>query len=640
MNETMKAVLLAAMLCGWAGAIGAAETQTISLSGPGWMCDGNLVCVPHTWNATDGADGSHGEGARYNERRSSAELREGYVRKEARYTRALPDPTPGRRQFIRFEAVSQKARVFVNEREVGRHVGAFTAFCFEITKFLKPTGNELVVLADNTYDLSVPPISGDFTIYGGIYRDVWLIETPQVCVDRTIDGGPGMELDIRMDGRVTARVHVLGGEDVVRELHFPNPKLWTPETPHLYTATVTLDSGDSVSLDFGFRTCEFREDGFFYLNGERRFLRGVNRHQDREGKGWAISAADEREDVALIKEIGADAVRTAHCPASERFYSLCDRAGFIVWCENPLVNGVSFGADFDRNLRTMYREMVAQLKHHPSICMWSFMNELYCTYIPQPGVQEDVVEPYAKWAKTLDPTRPQVAAGWSDDYTRASNIAADGMGFNKYPGWYDKGTVDEVSRVIDEMFARHPRWKALCMSEYGAGASIFHHDDPAVDCHYWTPHNEEYQARAVATVYDAMLADGRFWGSFVWLMFDFGSDHRNEGDRAGINNKGLVTFDRKTKKDAYWFYRSLWTKDPVLHLVGTRREKTGETTDILVFSNVGDVTLEVNGTVVGTQKPDRVRRAHFKKVPMQKGENVVRVTAGGKTMCATWTREE
>ena len=608
-----------------------------SLNGPGWTCDGEPVSVPHTWNTTDASDGPNGESDMFRERRTSAEMRWSYLRKEARYVRALPNPTPGQRQFVRFEAASQKARVFVNGREIGSHRGAFTAFCFEITSALKPEGNEMVVLVDSTYDLTIPPVSADFSVYGGLYRGVSYIEAPSVCVDRTIDGGPGMELDIRMDGHVTARVHVLGGEDVVRDLEFPDPEPWTPENPKLYTATVTLDSGDSVSLDFGFRTCELREDGF-YLNGKKRFLRGVNRHQDRDGKGWAVSAADEAEDVALIKEMGADAIRTAHYPTSENFYSLCDRTGFVVWCENPLVNSVTFSADFDRNLRQMYREMVAQLKHHPSICMWSVMNEIYGNYICPKGVQEDVIEPYAQWAKTLDSTRPQVAAGHISRHTRVNQIPADGVGFNKYPGWYDGGTILAAKKVIDEMLLLTPRFRTMAMSEYGAGGSLFQHDDPAVDCRHWTVHNEEYQARAVAHMYDTMVSDGRFWGVFTWIMFDFGSDMRKEGDRFGINDKGLMTFDRKTKKDAYWFYRSCWTKDPTLHLVGTRRKSVGESTDVLVFSNVGEVTLEINGRVVARQVPDRVNRVNFAKIPMSPGENRIVVKAGGLSAAATWTR--
>ena len=617
----------------------AGTTKTLSLSGEGWTCDGAPVSVPHCWNSIDGADGPNGESDIFRERRTSAEMRFSYWRGEKRYVRALPDPTEGTRQFVRFEAASQKARVFVNDREIGTHRGAFTAFCYEITEAMKPSGNEMVVLVDNSYDLTIPPVSADFTVYGGIYRDVWFIETPMKCIDRTIDGGPGVELDVRMDGHVTAFVRVLGGTNETRELFFKNPVRWSPENPTLYTATVTLDSGDSVSLDFGFRTCEFREDGF-YLNGEKVFLRGVNRHQDREGKGWAVSKQDELEDVTLIKEMGANAVRTAHYPTSENFYSLCDRAGFVTWCENPLVNSVTFSDDFDRNLRTMYREMVAQLKHHPSICMWSVMNEIYGNYRHPKGVQEERIEPYAKWAKTLDPTRPQVGAADDSKRTRLNRIPADALAFNKYPGWYDNGTVEQAKNVIDEMFALNPTRKILGMSEYGAGGSVRQHGDSAEDCRHWTVNTEEYQARAIAHMYDAITGDGRFWGCFTWVMFDFGSDMRKESDRAGINNKGIVTFDRKTKKDVYWFYKANWTKEPVLHLVGTRRTECGGKSDVLVFSNVGEVTLKVNGKVVGSRKSDRVNRVNFAAVPMAKGENLIEVSAGGRTAAAVWKRAE
>ena len=604
------------------------KTQICCLSDDQWTADGEPVSVPHCWNVVDGADGPGAEREAHKDRRTSLELLEGYSRKAVSYRRVLPDPIEDRRQFLKVDAAATVATVKVNGREVGVHKGAFTAFCYEITKFLKPKDNELEIVVDNRRDVDVAPISGDYTMMGGLYRGVWLVETPQVCIDRTIDGGPGVELDVRMDGHVTAKVHVLGGPDETRELYFPNPVLWSPENPKLYEARIELSSGDAVTIPFGFRTTEFREDGF-YLNGVKRKLKGVCRHQEVGGKGWATNVEDEKADIALIREMGADAVRTAHYPQSESFYSFLDRAGLVAWCEVPLLNGVTHSEAFVENLKTQYREMVAQFKHHPSICMWSIFNELYENFPMPEESAEPLVEEFAAWAKPIDPTRPQVAASDQVLRTRLNRIPADALAFNRYPGWYN-GPIEGTRAIFDEMFASNATRRMFGISEYGGGGSIVQHGDPLVPCKENTIHTEEYQAYLHSRYYAEIAKEPRLWGTFLWVMFDFASDYRTEGDHPGINDKGMVCHDHKTKKDVFYFYQANWTTKPTLHLVGRRmRDYSGDKLNLLAFSNVGTVTLKVNDVLVGAKEPDDVATVLFKDVPLTKRANRIVVTSGG-----------
>ena len=270
MNIVLKP--FAFVVCGLFASVAVADQAVLSLSGPDWTLDGEPVSVPHTWNAEDGCDG----GKNPSGTRSSCGAVGSYVRKAATYRRTLPEPTRGRRQFIRCHGASIKATVSVNGREVGRHAGAFTAFAFEVTDFLKPTGNELAIRVDNTFDPSVPPISGDFTMYGGLYRDVEWIETDPVCIDPVTDGADGVVLDADpKTGTVVAQVRVLGGTNEIQRFRFANPRLWTPETPELHSVTVRVTQGgssDAVTVPFGFRAVDLSTDGF-RLNGVRRRLR-------------------------------------------------------------------------------------------------------------------------------------------------------------------------------------------------------------------------------------------------------------------------------------------------------------------------------------------------------------------------------
>ncbi len=633
--------LLFALCCAVLAAPSASARTVVSLCGDGWTCDGEAVSVPHTWNASDGADGSPaGEPPPEHGMSISPDS---YVRKAARYVRALPDPTPGKRQFVRFEGVSRKAEVFVNGARVGGHVGAFTAFAVEATKALRPKGNVLEVVADNRWDADVAPLSADYTLMGGIYRKVEWIETPPVCIDPVTDGANGVELDVSTNGTVRARIRVLapdGGVTVEeRTLRYENPELWSPENPRLYEATFAIPGGDAVTTTFGFRTAEFREDGF-YLNGVKRRLRGVNRHQDAGARGWAATPADEERDFALIREIGADAVRLAHYPQSGHVYDLCDRLGFLVWSEIPAINWLTDSPAFRTNLLQQAREMIAQHRHHPSVFAWSLFNEIYNDAPADraaEGWMEDILAETRGAMRAQDPSRPIVAAS-DRPAKRRLNGLPDQLAFNAYPGWYGDTTIEED---VAKWFAASGR-RSLAISEYGAGGNPFEHLDP-LPAERLDPggpiHPEETQVELMARNWRAIRSDGRLWGSFVWAMFDFAADARREGGKNGINDKGLVTRDRTVKKDAFHLFRANWSKEPVLYVCSRRMTETDRAAATVTgFSNVGAVTLTVNGKVVGSREPDAAKVVRWTDVPLRPGANRIVLSAGGHESVRLLTR--
>ena len=630
-----------------------AARETVPLSGSGWTADGEPVAVPHCWNISDGTDG---EGFPPEERwTKNSSCASGYERKTVVYARDLPSAAAGRRYFLRCGGACIVATVKVNGREIGTHRGAFTAFAFEITDALAAEGNRLEIAVDNRVQDDLAPVNADFTMYGGLYRDVELVVTDPVCIDPATDGADGVAVfPDAATGRVDVKVSLLGAEkaDIACRVTgpgisqtfegtsfvVPSPALWSPETPNLYALEVTARSGgytDTVSTRFGFRTVEFRPDGF-YLNGVRRKLRGVNRHQDKLGKGWALSAADEESDMEMIKELGADAVRTAHYPQSSHVYDLCDKLGLIAWVEGPNVNGLRFDDAFRSNVWRTAREMVAQNRNHPSIFVWSIFNELYNKVPMREGEPEAMMEEFNAYMKSLDSTRPTVAASDRPDKKRL-NAISDVFGTNRYPGWYQLDAYG-MTALLDEICGKNAM-SSLALSEYGAGGGFGTQGlatekvRPSGACHPMP-----YQAFVHREDYRLIRSDPRVWGAFVWVMFDLGSDCRREGERFGVNDKGLVCFDHRTKKDAYWLYRANWTNDPVLHLVGGRFDVApGRDVDVLVFSNIGTVTLEVNGKIVGEKAPDEVKSCLWRGIRLAPGVNSIAVRAGGLVRNAFWT---
>ena len=594
--------------------------------------------------AIDAADGL-GVPTNFNPKVLDSSGADSYLRKRAVYARSLPDPRPGRRYFVRSLGASIKAEASVNGVPVGRHVGAFTAFAFEITPALKPTGNRLEIAVDSRFDPDVQPIHADFSTFGGLYRDVVLIETDPVCIDPVTDGAQGVRIDAdAATGRVTAYVSVLGGTNEVQTFDFPDRELWSPEHPKLYELDIRIrqnGSTDSLRQAFGFRTAEFRADGF-YLNGRKRKLRGVNYHQECEAIGWALTEKDIARDIALMKDMGADTVRTAHYPHSAACYDLCDEKGLLAWIEIPASGRVETNAAYVARLSQVAREMVAQHRNHPSLLVWALFNELYGTYDGRPrmpkGTAEPVIAGLQKLVKGLDGHHPTCCAAVFED-RQELNAIPDVFAFNTYPGWYGSSPTNMTPNI--EKFLREggSGKTILGIGEYGSGASVHHHQNPLKDGKRQDAnfHPEETQVMMHRIEYAQILAHPRIWGSYIWAMFDFASDNRTEGDHKGINDKGLVTHDHLTTKDAYHFYRANWNPAPQLYLCSKRMvEVDAEKVTVTGFSNVGDVALYVNGREVGRRSPDAVRAVVWEGVKMDEGFNTVELRAGSLTDACTW----
>lgn len=646
----MRRILLAGVAV---AALSAGARRVTDLSGDDWRIDGEPGTVPHTWNAEDGADG-------FGDTRQVPSSSDGYERKRVVYSRVLPDPTPGKRTFIRCEGASIRAEVKVNGRPVGSHVGAFTAFVVDATAAMQSSSNVLEIAVDNFVDRDVPPVSADFTVYGGLYRKVELIETDELRFDSTPDGGPGLIVAADpQTGAVRVTPRVVGGRAPQYALRIegpgldrpisvrglsatvPSPKLWTPETPNVYTLTAVVHEGeqrDKVTLAFGFRSVAFDADGRFRLNGEVRRIRGVNYHQDREGKGWAVSEADQDADIALVKELGADGIRTAHYPHAPHVYDLCDRKGLLAWLEMPNVNVLTPSEAYRRNALRLVRETIAQHRHHPSVFVWSTSNEVKLIGDEKAKrFATDLQRELDALAHELDASRPTTLATFKP-LQREYNAIPTSLGFNFYPGWYS-GTADQMAERIDEAIKGSPEHPVIAVSEYGAGSTPGQHEVPNVRSAVHSDfHSEEYAAAVHHRNYRTLSADSRIWGTFVWVMFDFASDTRHEGGRYGLNDKGLVGFDHRTLKEPYYLYRANWRDEPMLHLVGERLSvTTNESVRVMAFSTVGDVTLEVNGARIGTASPDAVRTAVWDGVKLRDGDNRIRISAAdGRSVEATW----
>jgi len=623
----------------------------------GWTCNGEPVTVPHTWNAVDGADG---QGA-YPQDKDNSVAGRGYLRTSKTYAVSLPKPRPEKRYFVRFGGAAVTAKVAVNGRYVGEHQGPVTGFAFEITKFLRPHANRLEVAVDNYFDEDLPPIYGDYTVFGGLYRPVTLIETDQLCIDPLVDAGDGIEVETAADGTLRVKTHLNGpqvGAQVVcsiagqtfigGEYKVSGVEPWSPESPKLYELTVTVTAGawtDSVTRKVGFRTAEFKDDGF-YLNGVKRQMRGVNYHQEREGKGWAITEQEITEDLEIIRRMGADAIRGAHYSHSQFFCDECDRLGLMGFVEMPASSYVRTNELYLSRIRTATRETVNQCRNHPSIIVWSIFNELYSMWDGHkmgPDDGEIVAKAVQAEVKELDTYHP-TTCGAAYSKRVAVNRVPDVYAFNSYPGWYHEApgaSSADLAKNIDRHLKENGR-TITGIGEYGGGASIAHQANPFVRPEPGDVfHPEQNQTDLHHIEYGIIKADPRVWGSFVWVMYDFASDNRDEGDARGINDKGLATRDRLVMKDAYYFYKANWNSEPMLYLTGKRLVRTNsDKVQVRGFSNVGAVLLTVNGKQVGTLKPDPVNTVTWNEVTLQPGVNTIELSAGGLVDRCNWICEQ
>jgi len=579
-------------------------------------------------------------------------------------------PRPGRRYFIKFEAAGSVADVYLNGISLGGHRGAFGAFCFEITRELSVSDtNVLVIRASNAPEDDVAPLSGDFPVYGGLYRPVHLIETDEVCFTLTDHGSPGVVwrqttvtatqavVDViaqisngskqRKSLTLVARIVDAAGNTIaMREeaitsqgavtepftlrLALEQPHLWQGlRDPHLYRAIVELRDADGLVRDaveqpLGLRSFYFDPDRGFFLNGAPYHLHGVNRHQEVRGKGWAISEADMEVDVALLKELGATVVRCAHYQHSDFFYSLCDRAGILVWAEIPQVDKISSSAEFAATSRSQLLDLIRQNVNHPSIFCWSLFNELR----PKNPDPHRLLQDLKAVANSEDPTRPTIAATCTTDLPQMNKIP-DQLGWNVYYGWYgDWGPLSD----FDPMRAGY-RFNSLaggyCVSEYGAGANVNQHEQnpkrPKNDGQW---HPEEYQSVLHEVAWPQLKAAPYIWGTFVWVLCDFTSYWRHEGGTKGLNDKGLVTADRQTRKDAFYFYKANWSDEPTLYITSRRHaERTNAITDVKIYSNAAEAELLINGVPQGTRTNDGNSVFLWKTRTLWPGDNVVEVKA-------------
>jgi len=620
------------------------------------------VVLPHTWNNLDGQDGGNN-----------------YYRGPGWYRRHLnlsadAASLAAKRLYLCFDAASMVAQVYVNGKPAGEHKGAFAGFVFDVTDLLNLTGdNVIAVRVDNTHNVDVPTLAGDFTIFGGLYRPVHLLALDRLSISPIDDGGPGVyeqQISVTKDhasvraltklrntnstdktatiqldvldaaGKIVSTVHrdqtvpANGTADAEQDFTITHPHLWNGRAdPYLYTLHVTISDGktvvDQLDQPLGVRFFRVDPDKGFFLNGVSDPLHGVNRHQDRLDKGWAISPDDQQQDFDLIMEMGCNAIRLSHYQHAQQFYDLCDHGGIVVWAEACLVNTVTDSSAFDQTAQQQLRELIKQSYNHPSICFWSLCNEL------SPGrgsTRPDqnpllahevlVIGELNALAHALDPGRLTTAASNRPDPWFPFNQITDVMGYNYYDGWYGK-TPAAFGPDLDKLHASRPD-HSMGISEYGAGASVMEHEadpkQPRANNNPWHP--EEWQTEVHEASWRAIHQRQWIWGSFIWCMFDFASDGRNEGDHAGRNDKGMVTYDRKTKKDAFYFYKANWSDDPFAYITDRRfTPRCVGKGPVKIYSNCDMVELKVNGQSLGSKKGDDIHIFLWDNVQLKQGEN-------------------
>ncbi len=602
--------------------------------------DWKVVDLPHTWNAVDGHDGNGS-----------------YARGCCWYARTFQtprQPLPGGRVFVDIPAAGQQATVYVNGKEICYHEGGYSTFRADITDACSEDGENLLVVAcSNENKSNVYPQSADFTFYGGLYRGLNLISVPEVHFELMYWGSNGLKVTatptqcggaefaleswvVNADENFTVQYSICDadGREVgycVRpadstavKLFVPDVRLWDCDDPYLYTVTAVLqrrnEAYDTVCARVGVRSFSCDPDKGFILNGVPTPLRGVSRHQDQLYKGNALTREDHYHDARIIKELGANTIRLAHYQHSQDFYDACDELGFIVWAEIPFISVMSKDPAAHQNCITQMKELILQNYNHPSICFWGVSNEILIG-----GISEQLVENHKELnalCKELDPTRLTTIAhvSMTPVDSPVHNIT-DVESYNHYFGWYG-GKMEDNGPWLDNFHKAHPEI-CLGVSEYGCeGIITYHGPNPACK-----DYSEEYQA--LYHEHMAKVLDERpwLWSSHVWNMFDFGCAARNEGGVAGRNNKGLVTMDRRTKKDSYYIYKAYWNREPMVHLCGKRyAQRAGETTQIRVYSNQPTVSLFVNGELAHVMTADKV---FVFDVALKDGFNSILAQAGG-----------
>ncbi len=606
------------------------------------------ISLPHTWNRMDAMFGN-----------------KDYYRGLANYIHTLPAGLRdgNNRVFLKIGSAQTVADLFVDSKFVTQHRGGYTAFVTELTEFLKPDSeSKLEIRVSNAPTLDIAPVCGDFNIYGGLPRGVELIVTGPVSIAHDFYASDGVfftqrdvndekaQLDVRtilsvaQDASLNGHeleVSILDGSDEIcsgtirltdgmTDISVPltvdNPILWNgTDSPHLYLGKVRLLRNgieiDSRQTQIGFRFFSVDPDKGFFLNGTSYRLNGVNRHEDTAARASALTSADHKEDVALIRELGAKAVRLSHYPQSHEFLDLLDAEGLIAWVEIPFVNVYVNNPAFDENLKQQLTEMIYQNYNHPSVISWGLFNEINSGWLDRPSAMVVTLDSIAH---SLDPTRLTMgASNQNDDFNGLTDIIA----FNKYFGWYG-GDPTEMGRWLDAEKEAHPERK-IGISEYGAGGSVLQQSDSLAHPEPWGHwHPENWQTYYHIENYRQLAERPWLWCNLIWCMFDFGVASRNEGDTPGRNDKGLVTYDRKTKKDAFYFYKANWNdSEPFVYIAGRRSPVKGDMMNVMAFTNDhGDAELFVNGHSVGSRTPDEVNVLTWHDVKiLNDGENIIEV---------------
>jgi beta-galactosidase len=610
------------------------------------------ITLPHSWNTRDGQDGGND-----------------YYRGIGWYRKwfFIGNHYKGQRIYIKFDGSSMCTEVFVNGISAGLHKGSFGAFSFDITSLVKiGKRNNLSVKVNNSKDSTISPLRGDFTIFGGIYRNVHLLILNPVSISPLDYASSGIYVTQNSISDKKAEIEILtklmnkgdkgatvsvkysfadkqgkviketissclvpqnSDIDHKQNITIDDPILWDGRNnPYLYKLNVILiEKGkviDKLTESVGLRYFRIDPEKGFYLNNKPYKLYGVNRHQDRENMGWAIGTKEHREDYSLIEELGCTSLRLAHYQHSDYFYGLCDKGGMVVWAELALVDDANGSPDFLAICKQQLKELIKQNYNHPSIIFWSMENE----FVPDndTSLYFNIVEQLNTLAKQLDPSRLTTVATRSkyDCNFRMNNIT-DVLGINVYRGWYEKKPED-FSSFIDDFHKKFPT-RSIAVSEYGSGGNINQHEWPVKKPNPrgdWHP--EEWQSVLHEITWKSMTERPFLWGTFVWNMFDFASDGRSEGEYHGMNDKGMVTYNRQTKKDVFYYYKSNWNSDPMVYITSRRfTPRTISLTDIKVYSNCSSVKIFLNDFPLD-EKSNKDNIFVWQNITLKQGMNSIR----------------
>ena len=602
--------------------------------------DWKELTLPHTWNGSDGQDGGND-----------------YKRCKCFYCKEIPaTELTGEENFIEFDAVNSSAEVFWNGLSLCTHHGGYSKFRVKIPSNNIKENNLLCVSADNSPNETVYPQVADFTFYGGIYRSVKLINVPSAHFDLEYFGAPGIAVTPIVNGDnanvtvesfvtnaegLTIQYKIIENDQVICEkttdsnntkvtLTIENVHLWNGrKDPFLYSLEANLlkdgEVIDSLTTRFGCRYFSVDPQKGFILNGKEYPLRGVSRHQDYPQKGNALSYEDHKRDIDLILEVGANTIRLAHYQHAQEFYDLCDEAGLVIWAEIPYISRHMHDG-YDNTISQM-TELVTQNYNHASICFWGLSNEITIAGADDPHLiknHKDLNDLVHK----LDSTRLTTIASVTmcspdNEYVHISDV----LSYNHYFGWYG-GSTEMNGKWFDDFHKKYPN-KPIGLSEYGCEALNWHTSQPTQG-----DYTEEYQAYYHEELIKQIAERPYIWATHVWNMFDFAADARAEGGENGMNHKGLVTFDRQYKKDAFYAYKAWLNPEPMVHICGKRYiDRVEDVTNVTVYSNCSEVELFANGVSVGKQSKGKYPFFYFEV--KNQGETTLEVKAGDLTDTAT-----